>query len=260
MPSPLAEVIEYEGFFSDNVDLDVLSGTFNERVDFFGIPGLGKTTLCKLMVSYLDKHHNVFYIPEAVNYAIEVLGMDLNSVGPFVGIFNEQAEKYVMRIVQNNQKSFFIIKDPSLVQNQIYRFVQKEITRNLEFRKIITDYVQSFENSTPELAKEKLAWTVVNQKIKPYIQEVANKPPYRHIWITTGNLVEDIKLSLHRQGAPGRNPNLITSSKYLLSAYFICIKNSVEILGNSRHKIMIVDPSNSLQELRTITEKWLAIS
>ena len=250
LPSPLAEVLAYEGYISKNIFDIRLSTKENENfslfVDFMGIPGLGKTTLCKSLVNTLKERICILYIPEAVNYAIEILEMNLQNVGSFIGTFNDQAEDLVSHLVKNTPK-IVIIKDPSLIQNQVYRYIQKFYRQNQDFERLLYKFDQQLmEHNEFNESYSQLAWEMVETKLNPYIKEIAENNSRRFVILTTGNSQEDIHLSIARQGDPNRNQNLSTTNRVLLCGYVISIIKIAKILAKSQKPLTIIDPRDSL--------------
>lgn len=247
LPSPLAEVLNYEGYVSTNC-ISQPSCTLNPnhfRFEFFGLPGMGKSTLCQGIVNKLKDDYCILYIPEAVNYAVEVLGIELTDAGEFIGKFNDQAEILAMKFVKSTPLPTIILKDPSIIQNQIYRYIQKCYVKDRHFTKILSRFQSVQIKDITELSNE--IWPFVCERIIPYVNDLLLDPFRNYIWITTQIPTIDIEISLVRQKNIDRNPKLVTSNLALLLGYLSSIQKVFDVLQDKNISIVKINPSNTIE-------------
>jgi len=263
IPSPLKEVLEFEGVYDPEllaeIYKDIYKGLKNTQIirwGVFGLPGMGKSTICKRVYFHLRRHVPIIYFPEAADYAVKVLGLPIIDFEPFLNKVYKQMEVLINELVLK-MPGLIILKEPPNLQNEIYLLIQKSYTGIEHYRRILDklasgvahDYWDSKAvSSLSSLITENR--TLNNLEMKgPWLIEFAG--------LTTTNPLEDLSISLNRQSNPNRDPRLTTSNLALLCGYLVGINSLIKNIEQSGKMVMILNPNESIENLSLEMERLI---
>lgn len=237
VPAALAGVMRASARVAEPAAPDHAHGMAVIRVlrwEVYGLPGLGKSTLARGLADALSSHAHVLLLPEAVPYAVVVRGIELNDLEPFLDQANEQAEAVasaaataVLRhpAAASTDRPLVVIRDPAWLQNESYRFV-------LHALRVPTDPVAVALAQLGRAAaagewREDLA-QLVGRTLWGRHPALRTPPAGQwrlgHVLLTTGDALEDFRLSLSRQRDGRRDPRLVTRAPEALAGYLATLR------------------------------------
>lgn len=255
LPSPLREVFAYESVTLSDSIIAALGHSETERaqgaetcqslrLEVYGLPGMGKTTLSREVLSVLRARGlDALLLPEAVPYAVRVLGIQLADLEPFLDLVNAQAETLARRVCKANS-NIVVIRDPAHQQNETYRFVLHALR---EDRGSLANWLARLGDAAGRGAWDQSAARETAAALWNRHPELRNPPlgPWRlgHLLLTTGNPVADFELSISRQRTDGRDPGLVTDNPSALAGYLAVLSHvEAETRRATGAPRLVVDP------------------
>lgn len=199
------------------------------RWEFFGLPGVGKSTLARALTAWLTTEgKDVLLLPEAVPYAVANLGIALDGLVPFLDEVNGQAETLARETASAAEQTLApleILRDPAHLQNECYRFV---LAARADRRHPATDALDALSasvrrNQWNDGAAEDIGSVLLST------HRALRMPPVGswqlgHFVLTSSDPLEDLDLSRTRQSDGSRDSRLITADATLLAAYLAAIR------------------------------------
>lgn len=258
IPSPLRDVLEYEDVHvpgllqvaiqrapwpdeakdlaRDAVSSWTDSGRNRDRCvrwELYGLPGLGKSTLARTLTKVINGPTiETVLLPEAVPYAVRVLGIALTDLEPFLDRVNTQAEvlaraaaELVADLAPVGGPSLLIVRDPAYQQNECYRYVLHSLRDSTD---PVGDLIRRLASSVvagtwPEDLAEQIGAQLWRRNA------ALRLPPFggwqlSQILLTTGDPLADLELSLERQRDGIRDLGLVTADTRVLAGYLATLR------------------------------------
>ena len=254
IPSPLKDVMTYQGVLdSDAIEAASLSGGSTKvgravRWGILGLPGMGKTSLCKVFFQKMRNYFPIFIIPEAADYAVKVRGYALIEFEPFLNQVYEQAEALAHSLA-NSISDLVIAREPDIIQNEVYLIVQKAYKTDSSFRAKLRAlaYDVQIGKWEYEMVDE------ISHIFKEHRERLLNlgNGPWLNAYamFTTEDPIKDLALSIDRQHNPDRDPRLVTNDVALLCGYNIGINRCATDMKEHGFHILTLDPRNQVETL-----------
>ena len=237
VPAGLAVLMRAHGRVAERATPDQPGRADTPRVlrwELFGLPGFGKSTLSRGLVDALSSHAHALLLPEAVPYAVVVRGIELKDLEPFLDDTNSQAEAVtraaadaVLRhpATAPTVRPLVVIRDPAWLQNESYRFVLHALRDPTDPAAVAL--AQLGRAAAAGEWREDLA-QLVGRTLWGRHPALCTPPGGRwrlgHVLLTTGDAVEDFRLSLARQRDGRRDPRLVTDAPEALAGYLATLR------------------------------------
>lgn len=253
--SPLIDVIKYEGVLNSELEKDIVVSDLHAqsvvkatRWEILGLPGMGKSSICKTVFQRAKGHFPVLVLPEAAEYAVKVKGLALIEFEPFLNIVYRQAEEFARKLAISN-RDLVIIREPSIIQNEVYLIVQKGYQNDPGFRATLTEMARYVEEGLWDLqTSEKVSLKFIEQQER--LLDLVRGPWWNgYAILTTGDPIVDVGLSIRRQQNADRDPRLMTNNLALLCGYSIGISKCVQILRERGSHMLTLDSEDRIDEL-----------
>lgn len=273
IPSPLREVFAHEGASSpaEFGASQVGAGTSTEsggrtrcvRAELFGLPGLGKSTLVRaLSTRFRNRGRPILVLPEAVPYAVQVRGIALVDLEPFLDAVNAQADDLARQMAGDAVRamaSLVVARDPGHQQNESYRYVLHALRDPSDG---VAGALRALGRTASHGGWSEVLATEVGERLwdRHAALRAAPAGPWQiaHVVLTTGDPAHDFALSLRRQRNADRDPRLVTSDPVVLAGYLATLRYVENATRESSDVSMVViDPTAPLNEAASAVERAL---
>lgn len=255
IPSPLRDVMIYEGVLNSAFDQEtVISGLQTQslakvtRWEILGLPGMGKSSICKAVFQQAKGHFPLLVVPEAADYAVKVKGLALIEFEPFLNQVYEQAEEFARKLAIS-RGDLVIVREPSICQNEVYLIIQKGYQDDPGFRAALMEMAHYAEKGQWDLqTSEKISLKLMEHRER-FLDLVRGPWLNAYAALTTGNPILDVGLSIRRQQNPDRDPRLMTDNLALLCGYSIGISECMHILRERDSYLLTLNPEDQVEAL-----------
>jgi hypothetical protein len=245
----------YEGVLNSELNQEtVISGLQAQSVakvtrwEILGLPGMGKSSICKAVFQEAKGHFPVLVLPEAADYAVKVKGLRLIEFEPFLNQVYEQAEEFAHNLAIS-RGDLVIIREPSLLQNEVYLIIQKGYQNDPSFRATLMEMAHYAEKGLWDLQTSVKISLKLMEHQERFLDLTRGPWLSAYASLTTGNPILDIGLSIRRQRNPDRDPRLMTDSLALLCGYSIGIRDCVHILRERDSYQLTLNPEDPIEAL-----------
>ncbi len=255
VPFPLRDVMIYEGVLGSELDQDIpVSGLQARslakaiRWDIFGLPGMGKSSICKAALQQARGHFPILVLPEAADYAVKVKGFALVEFEPFLNQVYKQAEEFAHNLA-TSRSNLVIIREPSIIQNEVYLIVQRGYQSDPRFREVLAEVAYQAEKGLWNLQTAEEVSLLFTEHQERLLDLAQGPWLSAYAILTAGNPITDIDLSIRRQQNADRDPRLMTSNPALLCGYSIGINTCIHKLKERGAHILTLDPEDQVKVL-----------
>lgn len=218
------------------------------RWGIFGLPGMGKSSLCRAMFQKAKGYFPLLIIPEAADYAVKVEGYALTEFEPFLNQVYEQAENLAHHFASSND-DVVIIREPSIIQNEVYLIVQRGYRQDSNFRGKLRDFADHAQMGMWDDRKADEISMIFLQHKERLLNLTRGPWLNAYAIFTTENPIRDLDLSIHRQQNLNRDPRLVTNDIALLCGYAIGISKCANILDENGFRMLALDPEGPIEAL-----------